>query len=45
MTDRDDYASALRDGFGLDVADDELDTILVVRAFHGVAGSSHPFFG
>jgi N-hydroxyarylamine O-acetyltransferase len=45
MTDRDDYAIMLRDGFGLDLSDDELNTILAVRARHGVPGSSHPFFG
>ena len=45
MTDRDDYASVLRDGFGLDLSDDELNTILAVRARRDVPGSSHPFFG
>jgi hypothetical protein len=28
MIDRDDYSSVLRDGFGLDLSDDELNTIL-----------------
>jgi N-hydroxyarylamine O-acetyltransferase len=45
MTNRDEYASVLRDGFGLDLSDDELNAILAVRARHGVPGSSHPFFG
>ena len=45
MTDRDDYASVLRDGFGLDLSVDELNAILAVRARHGMPGSSHPFFG
>jgi N-hydroxyarylamine O-acetyltransferase len=45
MTNRDEYASVLRDGFGLNLSDDELNTILAVRARHGVPGSSHPFFG
>ena len=45
MADRDDYASVLRDEFGLDLSDDELNTILAVRPRHGVPGSSHPFFG
>ena len=45
MTNRDEYASVLTDGFGLDLSDGELNTILAVRARHGVAGSSHPFFG
>jgi N-hydroxyarylamine O-acetyltransferase len=45
MTDRGDYASVPRDGFGVDLSDDELDAILAVRARHGVPGSSHPFFG
>lgn len=45
MTNRDDYASVLRDGFGLNLSDDELNTILAVRARHGVPSSSHPFFG
>ena len=31
--------------FGLNLSDDELNTILAVRARHGVPGSSHPFFG
>jgi hypothetical protein len=45
LTGRDAYASVLRDEFGLDLSDDELNTILAVRARHGVPGSSHPFFG
>jgi N-hydroxyarylamine O-acetyltransferase len=45
MTNRDEYASVLRDGFGLNLSDDELNAILAVRARHGVPGSSHPFFG
>ena len=45
MTSRDEYASVLRDGFGLNLSDDELNTILAVRARHGVPNSSHPFFG
>jgi N-hydroxyarylamine O-acetyltransferase len=45
ITDRDDYASVLRDGFGIDLSDDELNTILTIRARCGVSGSSHPFFG
>lgn len=45
MTDRDDYANVLRNGFGLDLSDDELNAILAVRSRHGVPGSSHPFFG
>jgi len=45
MTGRDDYASVFRDGFGLDLSDDELKTILSIRSRHGVPGSPHPFFG
>jgi N-hydroxyarylamine O-acetyltransferase len=44
MTNRGEYASVLRDGFGLNLSDDELNTILGVRARPGVPGSSHPFF-
>ena len=32
------------DGFGINLSDDELNTILLVRARHGVSCSSHPFF-
>lgn len=45
MTKRDDYGSVLRDEFGLDLSDDELDAILAVRAPHGEQSSPHPFFG
>jgi N-hydroxyarylamine O-acetyltransferase len=45
MANRDDYATVLRNDFGLDLSDDELNSILAVRAHHGVPGSSHPFFG
>jgi N-hydroxyarylamine O-acetyltransferase len=45
MINRDDYASVLREEFGLDLSDDELNAILAVRARRGVPGSSHPFFG
>jgi N-hydroxyarylamine O-acetyltransferase len=45
LTNREEYASVLRGGFGLNLSDDELSTILAVRARHGVPGSSHPFFG
>jgi N-hydroxyarylamine O-acetyltransferase len=45
LTSRDAYASVLRDEFGLDLSDDELNTILAMRARHGMPGSSHPFFG
>ena len=44
MTDRDDYASVLRDEFGLSLSDDELDSILAVRVRHDLPGSSHPCF-
>jgi hypothetical protein len=42
---RDEYASVFGDAFGINLSDDELNTILAVRARHGVSGSSHPFFG
>lgn len=42
---REAYASVLRDEFGLDLSDDELDTIAAVRTRQGMSGSSHPFFG
>jgi hypothetical protein len=38
LTNRDEYASPFMDRFGINLSDDELNTILAVRARHGVSG-------
>lgn len=45
LADRDDYAKVLGEGFSLHLSDNELNTILAIRAQRGEMGSSHPFFG